>query len=81
LILVVQFCLTTSKGSGFENALLILEKEKHLDFLLSPDLGNEEHRIYYVAVSMAKKGLFTDVPNLSHRSRNTLGELFTVYEK
>jgi len=41
-----------AKGDEFENVLLIPDS---LDFLISPDLNNdEEHRIYYVGLNRAK---------------------------
>lgn len=62
-----------SKGDEFESVLLIVKgdkkqsfkEEKALSFLLKPDLNNEDHRVYYVALSRAKKNLFINVPGLS----------------
>jgi DNA helicase-2/ATP-dependent DNA helicase PcrA len=53
-----------AKGDEFENTVLILEDENEVDFLRSPDLSKEEHRIRYVAVSRAKCRLFICVPTL-----------------
>jgi DNA helicase II / ATP-dependent DNA helicase PcrA len=53
-----------------------LEKEKDLNFLFSPDLeGNEEHRVFYVAMSRAKNRLFISVPNLSDANKAKLAQL------
>lgn len=68
-----------SKGAGFENVLLILGDEKNIDFLIKPDLANEaEHRVYYVALSRAKKRLFINVPTLSSASKAQLEGMFTI---
>lgn len=68
-----------AKGIEFKNVMLILEKEEYLDFLLDPDLdNNEEHRIYYVAASRARDRLFINVPSLSKENENKLKELFGI---
>ena len=57
-----------SKGDEFDNVLVILsnnDEKKNLDFLLSPDLGKESHRVYYVALSRAKEKLYINLPNIS----------------
>lgn len=55
-----------SKGEEFDNVFVILEKEEDLEFLLSPNLDeNNVHRVYYVAASRAIKRLFICVPTLS----------------
>lgn len=70
-----------AKGDEFENVMLILEDEKDLDFLLNSDLtNNEEHRIYYVAISRAMKRLFINVPSLSREKATSLSELFEIIE-
>lgn len=67
-----------AKGDEFNNVLLILE-EKQLDFLLRPNLAaNEEHRIYYVAISRAKERLFINVPRLSDENADKLGKAFEI---
>lgn len=59
-----------SKGDEFDNVFVILEKEDDIEFLLSPNLDNNNtHRVYYVAVSRAKKRLFINVPTLSAENR------------
>lgn len=59
--------------------MLILQEEKYLDFLLKPDLDkNEEHRIYYVAISRATERLFINVPNLSKENADKLKKLFEI---
>lgn len=64
-----------SKGDEFDNVMLILEDEKDLNFLLAPDLGNEEHRIRYVAISRAKFRLFISTPSLSPIIRSELSRI------
>lgn len=59
-----------SKGEEFENVFVILEKEEDLEFLLSPNLNdNNVHRVYYVAASRAINRLFICVPTLSAENR------------
>lgn len=53
-----------AKGDEFDNVVLILDEEKEIEFLTTPDLSKEEHRIRYVAVSRAKKMLYICVPLL-----------------
>lgn len=65
-----------SKGNEFENVLLVLDDEKKLNFITSPDLkGSEEHRLKYVAVSRAIQNLFITVPNLSRTIEDRLNNL------
>lgn len=50
-----------AKGNEFEN-VFIVDGKSVLDLLLNPDLDNEEeHRIFYVALSRAKKRLFLNL--------------------
>lgn len=64
-----------SKGDEFSNVMLILKKESDLDFLFNPDLdGEEEHRIYYVAASRAKRKLFISIPALADGNRTKLND-------
>lgn len=68
-----------AKGNEFENVMLILKRKKDLDFLTKPDLrNNEEHRVYYVAVSRARDRLFINVPELPEESTNKLKEIFKI---
>ena len=62
-----------SKGDEFDNVILILDKEKDLNFLFAPDLdGNVNHRVFYVAISRAKHRLFISTPTLSAANRAKL---------
>jgi DNA helicase-2/ATP-dependent DNA helicase PcrA len=68
-----------AKGDEFNNVLVVLNNEKDLDFLLRPDLnGNEEHRIYYVAISRARERLFINIPSLSNNDLSILEGLFNI---
>ncbi len=70
-----------TKGDDFDNVLVHLPDEKDLEFLINPDLeSNEEHRIYYVAVSRAKDRLFISVPTLKNKDKEKLSPLFKVVE-
>jgi DNA helicase-2/ATP-dependent DNA helicase PcrA len=65
-----------SKGDEFDNVLLILEKEQDLNFLFTPNLDNDEdHRVFYVAMSRAKKRLFISIPTLSNAHRVQLAKM------
>lgn len=67
-----------SKGDEFKNVMLI-KKDKKLDFLLNPDLKrNEEHRIDYVAISRAKDNLMINVQCLSEEDEEKLKNLFQI---
>lgn len=55
-----------SKGDEFDNVMLVVDKEADLSFLFSPNLdNNEDHRVFYVAMSRAKNRLFISTPTLS----------------
>ncbi|EGQ8109442.1 ATP-dependent helicase [Vibrio parahaemolyticus] len=70
-----------TKGDDFDNVLVHLPDEKSLDFLINPDLeNNEEHRVYYVAVSRAKDGLFISVPTLKRKDKEKLTSLFKIVD-
>lgn len=54
----------------YDDVMVCLGDEKALDFLLQPDLlNNESHRVYYVAASRAKERLFFSIPSLSNDKR------------
>jgi len=71
-----------SKGDEFDNVMLILEKESDLNFLFSPNLDdNEDHRVFYVAMSRAKKRLFISTPTLTDSNKVKLAQLpVTIHE-
>ncbi|WP_175532805.1 3'-5' exonuclease [Paenibacillus catalpae] len=62
-----------AKGSEFKNVLVVVkpkpntnyDENRDLGFLLNPDINNEEHRVYYVAVSRAQENLYLYIPSLS----------------
>lgn len=61
------------KGQEFDNVALFLEKENDLDFLLNPNIiENETHRVYYVALSRAKENLIINIPELDSKNKNFL---------
>nr|WP_251137005.1 ATP-dependent helicase [Exiguobacterium sp. s193] len=67
-----------SKGDEFDNVLVILNdtnEKNNLKFLLSPDLTNEVHRVYYVASSRAKENLFINSPKISNSEMKKLEKL------
>ena len=68
-----------AKGSGYENVMLVLEKESDIDFILAPNLmNNVDHRVYYVAMSRAKRRLFISVPTLSNKIEEKLNTLSLI---
>ena len=67
-----------SKGDEFDNVLVVLKKEEHCDFLVKQSLANEEHRIFYVAVSRARERLFISVPTLAPVKVQRIEHLFDV---
>lgn len=71
-----------SKGDEFDNVMLVIDKEVDLSFLFSPNLdNNEDHRVFYVALSRAKNRLFISTPTLSDANRTKLAAMsFTIYD-
>ncbi|OCS87820.1 ATP-dependent helicase [Caryophanon tenue] len=64
-----------SKGDEFETVCIIFSsesKEKNLEFLINPDMNQETHRVYYVALSRAMKRLFINVDNLETDLENKM---------
>ncbi|KAF1304204.1 ATP-dependent helicase [Enterococcus sp. JM9B] len=71
-----------SKGDEEESVLLIIEnsdnfnEDKDLKFILSPSIKeNEDHRVYFVALSRAKKKLFINIPSLSEQSKQRIDSM------
>ncbi|SDH43190.1 UvrD-helicase domain-containing protein [Desulfosporosinus hippei] len=68
-----------AKGDEYPNVLVVLEDENCFQFLLNPNLDdNEEHRIYYVAVSRAKERLFINTPSLPEGDQSILESMFNI---
>lgn len=67
-----------AKGDEFDNLLLIIppeEKELFMKFICDTDLeSTESHRLYYVALSRAKKNLFVNLPDLDEGEEEKLAE-------
>lgn len=71
-----QRTIHKSKGDEFDNVCLFLSKEESIEFLIRPQLNeNESHRVYYVALSRAKRNLFISVPTLSKEREEQLKKL------
>lgn len=65
-----------AKGDEFENVLLI---PNSLDFLINPDLENdEEHRIYYVGLSRAISRLFIVIPKMLKKHQKFIEEKYNI---
>lgn len=73
-----------SKGDEYDNVLVVIsdrydrERARNLEFLLNPDKNDEQDRLYYVALSRAKKRLFINVPSLSKKDKVNLGRFNIV---
>lgn len=71
-----------AKGAEFCNVILVLDKRdrngdfleaEELEFIISPNLmGDEEHRIRYVAISRARDSLFINIPTISDINETVL---------
>lgn len=69
-----------TKGEEVDNILVLLDSDdfdvnKSLNFLLEPDMQNEEHRVYYVALSRAKKRIFISIPRIDEDLKNILEQI------
>lgn len=65
-----------SKGDEFDNVLVLISPKKNcLEFLLNPNMDLEEHRVYYVALSRAKSGLYINVPTIEVEHRKILQDI------
>lgn len=67
-----------AKGAEYEN-VFVVGNSNFLDFLMNPDIAkNEEHRVFYVALSRAKKRLFLFLDELSLSDENYIGEKYAI---
>ena len=71
-----------SKGDEEQNVLLVIENKKSFDeikelkFLLNPSINaDEDHRVYFVALSRAKEKLFINIPSLSEENKIEIEKL------
>lgn len=68
-----------AKGDEFDNLLLIIppeEKKSFMNFICDTDLEETEvHRLYYVALSRAKKNLFVNLSDLDEGEAEKLVEV------
>ncbi len=69
-----------TKGEEVDNVLVLLDSDnfdenKSLNFLLEPDMQIEEHRVYYVALSRAKKRIFISIPKINDELKNKLEQI------
>lgn len=74
-----------AKGDEFENILLVIpfdEKDKFINFVEEPNLVEKEyHRLYYVALSRAKKKLFVNLPKINDEEESLLSKIgFDIHE-
>lgn len=67
-----------AKGAEYTNVFVIGNKDM-LNLLLKPDLeNNEEHRVFYVAMSRAKKKLFIQLDNLEDGDEKKLKNKYSI---
>lgn len=67
-----------AKGAEYDNVFVVGSKE-FLDFLLYPNIEeNEEHRVYYVALSRAKKRLFLYLDDLTMSDEKTIKDKYGI---
>lgn len=67
-----------AKGAEYENVFVIGNQDM-LNLLLKPDLeNNEEHRVFYVAMSRAKKKLFIQIENLKDTEEKSLKDKYVI---
>lgn len=65
-----------AKGDEFENVLLV---PNSLDFLINPNLENdEEHRVYYVGLSRAISQLFIVIPKMLKKHQKFIEEKYKI---
>lgn len=75
-----------TKGEEVDNILILLDHEKFkestsLNFLLNPDMEIEEHRVFYVAISRAKKRVFISIPEISEEFKEKLKNISFIQIK
>lgn len=67
-----------AKGAEYEN-VFVVGNESLLEFLLNPNIDeNEEHRVFYVALSRARKRLFLYLDKLSFSDENFIRERYVI---
>lgn len=67
-----------AKGAEYDNVFVVGNNE-FLDFLLKPNImENEEHRVYYVALSRAKKRLFLHLDNLESADEKIIRKIYGI---
>lgn len=67
-----------AKGAEYEN-VFVVGNDSLLDFLLNPNIEeNEEHRVFYVALSRAKKRLFLYLDKLSSPDENFIRQKYSI---
>lgn len=67
-----------AKGDEFNNVFVTMVAAQETGYLVSPNLGVEEQRIRYVAISRAKERLFINVPILEAGQEQSLRALFEI---
>jgi len=60
------------KGEEYNDVFLVLTNEKELEFITSPDIKNEDNRVYYVAITRTIMNLFINIPSLCKEKEQQL---------
>lgn len=67
-----------AKGAEYENVFVIGNKDM-LDLLLKTDIeNNDEHRVYYVAMSRARRNLFLQLDSLTVKDEKKIKKMYNI---
>jgi len=64
-----------SKGNEYKNVFIVGD-DTMKEFLLSPDLDKEEHRVRYVAISRAKNKVFIQLNELNQKEESKIKKMY-----
>lgn len=64
-----------SKGNEYENVFIVGDDTMR-EFLLSPDLDKEEHRVRYVAISRAQNKVFIQLNELNEKEESKIKKMY-----
>lgn len=67
-----------SKGKEYKN-IFIVGDDTMSEFLLSPDLDKEEHRVRYVAISRAKNNVFIQLNELNEKEESKIKKMYDCH--
>lgn len=67
-----------SKGKEYKNVFIVGDDTMR-EFLLSPDLDKEEHRVRYVAISRAKNNVFIQLNELNEKEESKIKKMYDCH--